>query len=1586
MGGNGSSGGDSNGTAPSAEQNGSVDDNGSTPVVDNNQTKTKGYLIDSALQGVTYVCEGKEALTDVNGMFECVEAPVTFKIGELTLGTLNAFTADGKVYLQDLLGVKRDTYSDEKLKLLARLVQSLDDDGNIATTITITQKVRDAVTKKQNFDSMTEREVRLLVEGIGKRFVEECEAVEHLGDSSVSCGSDGGYYVSGNTQTSTANQNTTITGYVIDDPIQNANITIFSEDGKTIIGSTKSNVDGSFSIEKPKSSNSKFYILTAKDGTIKGEAFKGSMTRICFVDDIKSCNITPYTTLLTQLSGQFNGETLSRLEKASNEVKTILNLEKDPFITNLSSVDLSLWRNALSNGLGLSDMIASLQSDLSDGYIDDESLKKIFTNAKFRVEKTVTENDFTIDKTVKTPIEKDDNVSLEHLTLPKDTIVTREIYSMSKGEKGTVTTKGYLSDIAYVETQDYSKVSGDANDSIERVIYQSFNVAEWSGKLNAETTILSKVFMAEPTLLFLPNSEKERVADILLKDDAFVQANKEYIKIINYSVDASEELFDNLIINLSNIGKEKLGNSQIINSSNILTFKLNKVSFKQNRKIEKLATATDPFQAFDGMWLGYDKTSKKLKTYSRSSLWYGLQSESNFQKDNFFQSWSTTSLISPKVGLVSKEDVTYVKDEVKYGAVTTEIDLKDVSKNINSGVTINLYRNNPNSYVDVPQVMNTISFMQILLESAVGIRGVTPKKVSKAIEKVAKKASSFQKDYADTAKILFAIADIGLTVKEITCHENDTACQQGTKNVQKVLTQIDNIFNFSSGNSDKEQTIVQNEYKKIAKEVMKNVQFSLAHSKKKIKIKIDLSILKPVILSKLIIEPASKFAGTDMKDYEAYELARDLFTKKRVDAKKRFLKIWSKAVKKGFNAKKLLIFTKSAQNGFKSILSLNNIKDSFSKISIKEISTEVMKSLLESGSSMAVDQLYNIVKSFTPAKVVDFVIAGNKAGAMAYDWMTDPTLVKMTMKQTGDSLDVEHKIPKLEAIRYLKMPRSDNKLIDMKIPGGYIANKTVWTKKKSFFMGLGVESLDNHFLVMSGYRASIENQTAYRDIDEGTIDALFKNKNIEMLWHVKKFNKASEFRKVPLVNRTKSTAFNNNYIQAPLTDTFWWFNNAIVNVDKNNPVQKIILSTLKDNNEYKEVLDFSKFYKNQVGDGKEYPLQHKSIGIYSDYTNIEFKRSNNNVSFENTINFYVLPDFSKHQKWVEKDARVYKGKDYNELQLEFKTSTNWKEVSEFGLRMVLRYPLNGKMHITEPITLDNLPMKSGIVVNSYLLPKDVDVNHIQVLLYNDVLEEYAKQSAKGIYRTLSIATRDVYSRGKNAGLPLISLSLKNIKETKKSLLTLIDTDKDGLSDNFDAFPNNKEYQFDSDKDGMPDKWEDKYGFNMYDDADAVKDKDNDGLSNLQEYNDGVNSTNPQNEDSDGDGYLDGEEVTAGSNPNDKNDYPNNTPPTANAGKDKKNVSIDAEVHLSGKDSNDTEGDPLTYLWSFVSKPNASSATLSDATIVNPTFTADENGTYTIQLIVNDGFSNSSPDTVVIETDEEAPVKEVNPTSCTPEFD
>ncbi len=59
---------------------------------------------------------------------------------------------------------------------------------------------------------------------------------------------------------------------------------------------------------------------------------------------------------------------------------------------------------------------------------------------------------------------------------------------------------------------------------------------------------------------------------------------------------------------------------------------------------------------------------------------------------------------------------------------------------------------------------------------------------------------------------------------------------------------------------------------------------------------------------------------------------------------------------------------------------------------------------------------------------------------------------------------------------------------------------------------------------------------------------------------------------------------------------------------------------------------------------------------------------------------------------------------------------------------------------------------------------------------------------------------------------------------------------------------------DSDGDGMPDSWELANGFDPMDISDAATDADHDGLSNLLEYETG---TEPRNNDTDGDGIVDG---------------------------------------------------------------------------------------------------------------------------------
>ncbi len=90
----------------------------------------------------------------------------------------------------------------------------------------------------------------------------------------------------------------------------------------------------------------------------------------------------------------------------------------------------------------------------------------------------------------------------------------------------------------------------------------------------------------------------------------------------------------------------------------------------------------------------------------------------------------------------------------------------------------------------------------------------------------------------------------------------------------------------------------------------------------------------------------------------------------------------------------------------------------------------------------------------------------------------------------------------------------------------------------------------------------------------------------------------------------------------------------------------------------------------------------------------------------------------------------------------------------------------------------------------------------------------------------------------------------------------------------------------------------------------------------------------------------------------------NQPPVANAGLDQ-TVLVGKSVQLDGSGSSDPDNDPLTFDWEFITKPAGSVTVLSDPSIVNPTFIADEAGDYAVQLIVNDGSVDSDPDQVII---------------------
>ena len=88
----------------------------------------------------------------------------------------------------------------------------------------------------------------------------------------------------------------------------------------------------------------------------------------------------------------------------------------------------------------------------------------------------------------------------------------------------------------------------------------------------------------------------------------------------------------------------------------------------------------------------------------------------------------------------------------------------------------------------------------------------------------------------------------------------------------------------------------------------------------------------------------------------------------------------------------------------------------------------------------------------------------------------------------------------------------------------------------------------------------------------------------------------------------------------------------------------------------------------------------------------------------------------------------------------------------------------------------------------------------------------------------------------------------------------------------------------------------------------------------------------------------------------------NTNPVADAGADQ-TVDANETVTLDGSGSSDADSDSLTYLWTA-----PSGIVLSDATAVNPTFTAPEYTTATdlvFSLTVNDGEADSDSDEIMV---------------------
>ena len=103
----------------------------------------------------------------------------------------------------------------------------------------------------------------------------------------------------------------------------------------------------------------------------------------------------------------------------------------------------------------------------------------------------------------------------------------------------------------------------------------------------------------------------------------------------------------------------------------------------------------------------------------------------------------------------------------------------------------------------------------------------------------------------------------------------------------------------------------------------------------------------------------------------------------------------------------------------------------------------------------------------------------------------------------------------------------------------------------------------------------------------------------------------------------------------------------------------------------------------------------------------------------------------------------------------------------------------------------------------------------------------------------------------------------------------------------------------------------------------------------------------------------------------------NTAPYADAGPSYTVNAGDTAI-LDGSQSGDADNDALTYRWTLLSKPLGSVAVLIDATAVTAALVPDVPGGYQVQLVVNDGTSDSAPAHAEITVANRAPVANAGP--------
>jgi len=144
------------------------------------------YFVDSPTNGIDYYCGERSGVTKTytqnsiskHGHLTCVYSPITFKLGSLTLGTVEHITDGQTIYPQTLVPNFSGDFNDEDVLKIAILIQSLDD-HNSSDHINISQTTKDKI-ELSSLKNISIAELNQAIKNMGFTPVSKDEARVHL--------------------------------------------------------------------------------------------------------------------------------------------------------------------------------------------------------------------------------------------------------------------------------------------------------------------------------------------------------------------------------------------------------------------------------------------------------------------------------------------------------------------------------------------------------------------------------------------------------------------------------------------------------------------------------------------------------------------------------------------------------------------------------------------------------------------------------------------------------------------------------------------------------------------------------------------------------------------------------------------------------------------------------------------------------------------------------------------------------------------------------------------------------------------------------------------------------------------------------------------------------------------------------------------------------------------------------------------------------------------------------------------------------------------------------------------------------------